>query len=378
VTSREEPDGSSDDRQSTFISVTNLGLEDALWSQALADAARDRPLYFWKGISTHDGEAERPDADEIRTWLPEGSRIVGAREDEMVTQLLAHYDACAIEVFAGRERVRVAVAADETTRARQVGQDILARVPQPTSKPDNVAIDVWSGDDTTIDVSGMTISAPRWSEIEGNYPASTRVELARLMTMERTRHGHQGGRLILFHGPPGTGKSYAIRALIREWKDWCFPELVVDPERAFRDYRYLRRLLDHRGGPFGMTKRPPWRIVIAEDADRFVRADHRKTENEALDRLLNATDGILGQGSRTLFVLTTNMELATVNPALARPGRCLASIPFEAFGAAEAREWLGDGKEPPSGQTTLAELYQVRSEADGPTNRTRTAYGQYL
>jgi hypothetical protein len=97
-----------------------------------------------------------------------------------------------------------------------------------------------------------------------------------------------------------------------------------------------------------------------------------------LDRLLNATDGILGQGSRTLFMLTTNRELTTVNPALARPGRCLAVIPFEPFAAADARQWLGNGKKMPSGKTTLAELYQVRSEMDGPTARPRAGYGQYL
>lgn len=83
----------------------------------------------------------------------------------------------------------------------------------------------------------------------------------------------------------------------------------------------------------GQPGRPRWRLVIAEDADHFIRLDNRSADNGMLDRRLRAMDGILAQGSWTVFLLTTNIELATVNRALSRPGRCLAVIPFETFSA---------------------------------------------
>ena len=29
------------------------------------------------------------------------------------------------------------------------------------------------------------------------------------------------GRLIVWRGPPGTGKTWALRALAGAWREWC-------------------------------------------------------------------------------------------------------------------------------------------------------------
>jgi hypothetical protein len=121
-----------------------------------------------------------------------------------------------------------------------------------------------------------------------------------------------------------------------------------------------------------------WRLVVAEDADRFIRSYDRTSGNEALDRLLNATDGILGQSSKTIFLLTTNVELATINPALARPGRCLSSIGFEVFKPSQAREWLGECPTRPAHSMTLAELYECKNGVRRDRPRQSTVFGQYL
>jgi AAA+ superfamily predicted ATPase len=39
-----------------------------------------------------------------------------------------------------------------------------------------------------------------------------------------------GGRLVLWHGEPGTGKTSAIRALANEWRDWADFQFITDPE----------------------------------------------------------------------------------------------------------------------------------------------------
>lgn len=38
-------------------------------------------------------------------------------------------------------------------------------------------------------------------------------------------------RLILWHGRPGTGKTHALRALLREWQPWCDAAFITDAER---------------------------------------------------------------------------------------------------------------------------------------------------
>jgi ATP-dependent 26S proteasome regulatory subunit len=70
-------------------------------------------------------------------------------------------------------------------------------------------------------------------------------------------------------------------------------------------------------------------LIVAEDSDEFLRLSARREAGAALGRLLNLTDGILGQGSNTLILLTTNELLENLHPALIRPGRCLAQIEFE-------------------------------------------------
>ena len=70
------------------------------------------------------------------------------------------------------------------------------------------------------------IHAPSWEEIRGNYSASSRSALDELMA---ARAPGAGG-LLLWHGAPGTGKSYALRALAREWRGWCDTHVITDAD----------------------------------------------------------------------------------------------------------------------------------------------------
>lgn len=78
-----------------------------------------------------------------------------------------------------------------------------------------------------------------WEEIRRNYSAVAARSLDDLMSRNQD---HLGGKLLLLHGPPGTGKTTALRALADAWRRWCRVDYVVDPERLFASSAYLLKI----------------------------------------------------------------------------------------------------------------------------------------
>jgi len=98
------------------------------------------------------------------------------------------------------------------------------------------------------------------------------------------------------------------------------------------------------------------------DTGELLAKDAKRSSGQALSRLLNVCDGLIGQGLRILVLITTNEELGALHPAIVRPGRCYANIEFEKFDENEALQWLGirdtEGIAMPS-RSTIAQLYSA-------------------
>jgi hypothetical protein len=266
----------------------------------------------------------------------------------------------------GGAEVSVTAVADDVARAVLAQATRDAAVEQPADDG-AVSMGFWRrSPQRGAYRAGRRMQAAPWAGVRANYPLAAAAWLDELMAVTPdTVHGH----LVLLYGAPGTGKTTVLRTLAREWRAWCQADLVLDPEALFGDPGYLMDVVIGDD-----DDDPPWRLLLLEDCDELIRGEAGQPTGQPLSRLLNLTDGMLGQGGQVLVAITTNQDVRQLHPAVVRPGRCLAHIEIGPLGAAEASAWLG---RPVAGPVTLAELYAMR-RGQVPVRPQETGTGLYL
>ena len=326
-------------------------------------------------------------------------------------------DGTLLLVTLGGSFVYAHAAADDADAAAAAVARVRELLPPPEpSAAQEVPVMFWTYSAHGPIPSMRKISVLEWAEIQENYTAETRRELDRLMRDFRPAHG---GQLILWHGDVGTGKTFALRALAWEWREWCQVHYIVDPDTFFGEHAdYLMAVLMQSGGlgahvgmmmashpamtgggwtsysplafaeeveedeavgpdddedPVARRLAPQWRLLVLEDTGELLRPDAKSIIGQGLSRFLNVVDGLIGQGLRVLVLVTTNEELGTLHPAVSRPGRAAANVEFPPLTAEEAAAWLEqhgvDAAAAAATNRSLASLYALLEGRDPADTR---------
>ena len=340
-------------------------------------------------------------ATSVRT-LPDLGPIdvrVSGEGREMVLLSLA---GALVQVNLWGGHVQASIASNDTTAVDAAFGRLRELLPAPDpSSTHEVTVTFWTYGPQGPMPSWRSIAVPSWEEIRGNYSALPQAALEKLMTGFRPAHG---GQLLLWHGRAGTGKTFALRSLAWEWRDWCDFHYIVDPDTFFGQHAdYLMSVLLQpeymamtMASPHGFISRGmhfedgslenldegderranSWRVLILEDTGELLTADARVVIGQGLSRFLNVVDGLIGQGLRVLVLVTTNEEIRKLHPAVARPGRSAANVEFLALSEQEASAWLREHgvEEPAESQTTLATLYAKAHDFAGVDDQPATGF----
>ncbi|WP_242658330.1 DUF5925 domain-containing protein [Klenkia brasiliensis] len=292
--------------------------------------------------------------------VPADGRVLLDSVDDGTRTLVVEVDRSVLLLSARRQLTTVEVAGADLGEVTALLEATLQGVRDSLDHPaDQVRMRLWAHRGNYAEMSTRSVEAPDWAEVRGNYAGTTAASLGTLLGTSDL--STRAGRLVLWHGRPGTGKTTAVRALSQAWSPWCETHYVADPEKLFADPGYLLEVAGVDGGDEEELDHP-WRLVVAEDCDEYLHADAKQRAGASLGRLLNLCDGILGHGLQVVVLLTTNEEVGRLHPAITRPGRCLDRTEFLPLSAREAAAWLGPDTTPPGREATLAELYAVREQ----------------
>lgn len=136
--------------------------------------------------------------------------------------------------------------------------------------------------------------------------------------------------LALFHGEPGTGKTYYIRHLLKEMTDSDKVVIYMPPN-----------MVDHLTEPgfmgFLMKQLTEWAdqgdycVLLIEDAEPLLAKRQEGIRIQGVTNLLNMTDGLLNDMLNLQIICTFNVDLKKLDSALLRPGRLIARKEFKAL-----------------------------------------------
>ena len=133
--------------------------------------------------------------------------------------------------------------------------------------------------------------------------------------------GMNRGGIMIFNGHPGCGKSTYIKSLVFKNPDVRFiiiPQYLLLNQEAFRNFL------------FKMSTSEAECICVVEDCEQLLiqRESNQANFSSVIGDILNYTDGIFGDLTRTKFIFTFNTDISNIDKAILRPGRLYLKYEF--------------------------------------------------
>lgn len=133
-------------------------------------------------------------------------------------------------------------------------------------------------------------------------------------------------RGMIFHGPPGTGKTFFAKAIATALNAACF--IVSGPELKSK---YVGESESNLRNIFTQARKSAPAVIVFDEIDSFAHARGTYTgsgvEHSMVNQLLTEMDGF--RKEEMVFVIGTTNFVESLDPALLRPGRFEFHIKIE-------------------------------------------------
>ena len=187
-----------------------------------------------------------------------------------------------------------------------------------------------------------------FEEIKDNYAKTIQEKFVKLSKdLEDVDNG-----LIIVSGPAGTGKTYLLRSLLSELGNTRNGVICSPSEPFLREGGTMSQLVS-------MFHRP---IIVMEDIGDVLTVEAAKTHIDERANILNMSEGLLSEFMDAIIVLTFNNDIEHIDPAILRPGRCIAHLHIGPLTREHASELVGEAL--PRESYTLAEVYEMKRNGE--------------
>ena len=272
-------------------------------------------------------------ADDYRNRTYRSEKVVDQSGNEKTFRLLLRFDGDAFGYLEGDDTFKIYAPTPEL--AQDIAKQFRRYVkPQAANKPFHYVISIENGG---ANAQKIYIDRPLPVTTEelalhygADFPAWEKEWRDRLY---RATSG-----LTIFHGEPGCGKTYYLRALSARLIDkavfYVIPlsevELLANP--GFVSF-WIEQTKRHKN---------KLKIVILEDAEELL-LPREAGSRDKVSNLLNIADGFLGDFLKIHVVATTNAAVRELDRAILRPGRLIGQREFRRLTRVEAQR-LADAK----------------------------------